>query len=522
MYKLMLVDDDVPMLRYIERLIDWEEVGIELVGSAYSSEMALEDYPELRPDIVVTDIGMPYMNGIELAQELRRMDGNVRIVFLTCHEDFSYSKQAFQLEADDYLIKDELTRDQLKLSLLKAVKQLQHQEVNLERLSYREDMARNKDVLKTKFLEQMLGSVMSLDTVLGYGRRLGLSLKDTDFLMSIGELRLDDLTTHYSLKDFPLVLYAVFNITEELAEGQYFPFLYKNQLVLLWNGDRHEQMVPAMRTFAESIIEKVRSFLKIGMKWYVSEETVEARELGTCYEKLQAGMLRYYYDDRAIHTCGSSGGHAWTESTPEAVLRDFESWKNAVLEGEKLPADLAMHNVQRKAAQLRLHPQRLIDLGLLMAKSVIAAKSLGEETMLLQDIACSRKCVETLGLIANVLTPEQRGDVVQQAEPRDPKLETIDHYLEAHIHEMVTSLDIANYLHLNPSYFSRYFKSLTQTNFTDYMHQYKINLAIKLLQKPEETVENVAYSLGYSDRAYFSKVFKKYSGKSPSLYKATE
>ena len=84
---------------------------------------------------------------------------------------------------------------------------------------------------------------------------------------------------------------------------------------------------------------------------------------------------------------------------------------------------------------------------------------------------------------------------------------------------MITSVEMAEHLHLNASYFSRYFKKLAGVNFTDYVNQYKINMAITMLCRRNETVENVAYTLGFSDRAYFSKVFKKYSGKSPSEYK---
>lgn len=85
---------------------------------------------------------------------------------------------------------------------------------------------------------------------------------------------------------------------------------------------------------------------------------------------------------------------------------------------------------------------------------------------------------------------------------------------------MVTSTDMAEHLHLNASYFSRYFKKLSGVNFTDYVNQYKMNMAITMLARPHETVENVAYTLGFSDRAYFSKVFKKYNGRNPSEFKA--
>lgn len=106
------------------------------------------------------------------------------------------------------------------------------------------------------------------------------------------------------------------------------------------------------------------------------------------------------------------------------------------------------------------------------------------------------------------------------AQEKDIRLQEVDRFLEEHVDQMVTSTDMAEHLHLNASYFSRYFKKLSGINFTDYVNQYKMNMAITMLARPHETVENVAYTLGFSDRAYFSKVFKKYSGRNPSEYKA--
>lgn len=124
MYKVMLIDDDVPMLKVLQQMIDWEAHSLQIVGSTYSSAKALLMFEEVQPDIVITDIGLPQKNGIELADYFTRMKPEVRIIFLTCHEDFHYAQQAVKLKVDDYLIKDQLTDEQLEKSLAKSVRLL--------------------------------------------------------------------------------------------------------------------------------------------------------------------------------------------------------------------------------------------------------------------------------------------------------------------------------------------------------------------------------------------------------------
>jgi two-component system response regulator YesN len=103
---------------------------------------------------------------------------------------------------------------------------------------------------------------------------------------------------------------------------------------------------------------------------------------------------------------------------------------------------------------------------------------------------------------------------------KEPKLQEIDQYIIENLSENVTSVDVAARLYMNPSYFSRYFKRLTGENFTDYAHRFKIGIAAKILGQTGESVEEVAIKCGYSDRTYFSKVFKKYTKMTPREYRS--
>ncbi|RAV04740.1 hypothetical protein DQG13_05945 [Paenibacillus sp. YN15] len=102
------------------------------------------------------------------------------------------------------------------------------------------------------------------------------------------------------------------------------------------------------------------------------------------------------------------------------------------------------------------------------------------------------------------------------------KIHHIDRYIMEHLSENISMVSIAQHLYLNPSYFSRHFKKMTGINFTDYVHQFKMKIAIEMLRDKSITVEMLAAKLGYSDRTYFSKVFKKYNGVSPMDYKTSQ
>ncbi|MFH5185898.1 response regulator [Paenibacillus sp. TAB 01] len=94
MFKVMLVDDDVPMLKYLSKLISWDGLNAEIVCTAQSGKRALQRFQETSPDLVITDIGMPQMDGLELSAELQKLKPGVRIIFLTCHEEFHYARKA--------------------------------------------------------------------------------------------------------------------------------------------------------------------------------------------------------------------------------------------------------------------------------------------------------------------------------------------------------------------------------------------------------------------------------------------
>ena len=124
MYTAMIVDDEYPARNMLDLLIDWEECGFRIIAKAENGKQALEIYQKERPNLVITDIQMPVMDGIQLIEEIRKANEEQCVVVLSCHESFYYAQQAIRLGVKDYLIKDMLTADQLKECLERTEKLL--------------------------------------------------------------------------------------------------------------------------------------------------------------------------------------------------------------------------------------------------------------------------------------------------------------------------------------------------------------------------------------------------------------
>lgn len=111
MYSVMLVDDDYPVLDFLSAMIPWNELGLTLHSACKNGLVALEKAQAGMPDIVITDIGMPYMDGIELIRELKLMNEDLRVVVLSCMDDFTYAQQAVKLMVSDYILKEMMSRE---------------------------------------------------------------------------------------------------------------------------------------------------------------------------------------------------------------------------------------------------------------------------------------------------------------------------------------------------------------------------------------------------------------------------
>ncbi|MCZ8520468.1 MULTISPECIES: response regulator transcription factor [Paenibacillus] len=533
MLKVLLIDDDVPMLKYVRQLVDWEGLGLQVVGQTYSSAKAIRLFAELLPDLVVTDIGLPQMNGLELAAEFARLKPEVRLIFLTCHEDFQYVKKALVLDADDYLIKDELTKEQLEETLRRSAARIRETDVRLEGLAYKEDISRNRDLLKETLLAQLLqGS--EPEAVRAYARRLGISWEYPSYLIAIGRLLYAPVLGRYGAADLPAITYGLYNMASEIAAGYEGISVFRQEEMLLFVLNYRPTLAFNEREYMQVFWNELRGscgrYLQVELSGVCGPGRLPLGGIGEAFRQMQKAKYGHYYKRPSFETYHvPAAGSGWAAAgepvrppAPAEVLeKEWQQLSAAVREGGGEEIEACLLGLKEAAARQQVEPRdlvrtcshklRLLELQIPGEVPEADYYEVLEATLYLEDTA------GVLGVGVRRLLGSRRSR--EELLHREPKLQAIDEFILRQLSENISSVDMAAHLYMNPSYFSRYFKRLTGENFTDYVNGLKMKIASKRLESADDSVEQVALALGYSDRTYFSKVFKKYVGVTPREFR---
>ena len=522
MFRVMLIDDDVPMLKVLRQMIDWEAHHLQIVGSTYSSAKALHMFEEVQPDIVITDIGLPQTNGIELADRFIGLKPDIRVIFLTCHEDFQYAQQAVKLKADDYLIKDQLTAEQLTQSLNKSVRLLKSR----AGLINREAASGSSQLFRKDLLQRVIGGAPS-ETTVAYAGQIGISWNYPWFMLGIVSIHFSSFDNRYNQSEYPLILYAVYNIALELSETRegITPFLEQDNIVILYNFRLNlaQNANQHLHDYLQRLRFMCSHFLKLQPSVITVTDKVELKEIGPVYQHIVRGKCEFYESPDFIVSDALHVTSQIFQPAPKGFLESYVSeLERAIIREDLEGIRDTLQEIAGVAREMSVVPGDFIrELSFMLRGIEVIFSSLKFEEDLFAYLARTRTLEDAMELVERKFMLAMRSRHKGTGSPvQEPKLQVIQQYIDQHLADNITSIDMARYLFLNPSYFSRYFKRMTGLTFTDYVHQHKMKVATKMLKMSSQNLESLAVGLGYSDRTYFSKVFKKYIGSTPSEYKA--
>ncbi|WP_066196048.1 response regulator transcription factor [Gracilibacillus timonensis] len=521
MYRIMLIDDDVPMLRYLEKLIKETDIEVEVCASEYSSVKAFDRFKQKLPDIVLSDIGLPQVDGLALSEKLKKIKPDVRIIFLTCHESFDYARKAMELNVDDYLLKDELDKAQLTASIKKSQQHIQQSQSQHDLISFKETLHKHKYVLRQNFLEQLLDS-NPIEQTIQDGLKLGIKWEFPHFYIGRVLLHYAEIAAYYDKQDIPLIKYGMYNIAEEIAKDfqGVTPLMDNDRNIYLFLNFRYSlssNHLQQLQDYVMTLAEKVKEILRISVFAIYHPKRLNK-------EEIRNGALALRNDDNYSF---------YTNDKMEALMT--EEWS---VDSRRLLKSLEMQMLQAlQMLDISKFQQLLGELDHLSTEHKVdpsLVKELGEHCLASMEVnqhkagklADFKFYITTALRIKDVLNLLEASAVYYEQNKRQVstgqlQLQEIDRYITQYLSSNITSADMAGYLYLNPSYFSRYFKKLAGENFTEYIQKYKIGIAKNMLLEGK-TIEAVASELGFSDRTYFSKIFKKHTGYSPGEFKAKE
>ncbi|WP_090631825.1 response regulator transcription factor [Neobacillus massiliamazoniensis] len=525
MINVMLVDDDVPMIKYLRQLVNWTEHGFNIVGTAYSSKRALEMFEQYKPDLVITDIGLPQMNGLELAAELKQIKPNVHIIFLTCHEDFHYAQKAIQLNADYYLIKDELTKKQLEECLRHSMNKIKETYSVIDGIVNQEILNRNIELLKHSLFDRLIKKDEPNSLIL-FAKRLGINWEHPSFILGMGNISFFAHMEKYSYQDLSIIKYGIYNIACDIAK-KYDGITFFNEpesIVFVYNFRQNIKFDHYQ--YIQSILIEIRKaiteFLGVEISFVFARQSQDIKNIGSVFQQIVRNRNHFFYHKAPIFNWDMRPFQIAICPISRLLDKEMNEIVLAIKEKDSYRLKEILANVAKTAETKNLDPEelkklisrriRLIELQYTETDTNEGFYTFFEECLSLHDAInlIEKKLLQLIKL----------NERLDGSGSKEPKLQEIDQYIIENLSENVTSVDVAAHLYMNPSYFSRYFKRLTGENFTDYAHRFKIGIAAKILGQTGESVEEVAIKCGYSDRTYFSKVFKKYTKMTPREYRS--
>lgn len=533
MYKLMLVDDEADVREGVIQEVDWPSVGFEVVATAENGKEALELLDKLRLDVLVTDISMPFMNGLELSKMVRTSLPTTKIIILTGFEEFEYAQQAIKLHIDEYLLKPFSSQE--FVNVLRKVKHQIDEEIaereNVETLKghYQQSIP----VLRQVFLSSLITRKLPEREIEWKAKTYLISLEGVRYTVSV--IRIDTyLDEEVGIAaDKELQQFAVYNIAEEIA-AKYdggLTFIHNDDVILLTVSSftNREKVLNETMSTLEEIRQSVEKYLKCTITVGIGSVTSHITDVKYSYEaatqaldyRIVLGNNRTIcIDDVEKRT--NAEPVRFDELKQQALIRCIKVGTATELFDmmEELFRELTNTNGMLKDSHIYL--LELVASILRVAKDtgVPLDDVLGPETNLFARIDRFQNLDEAKRWIHDVSSSMMEHIASDRHSTQKKFIEQTKEYVKQNYIDPNLSIQtLCGQLHISTGYFSTVFKRETKLTFVTYLQQVRMEAAKDLLRSTDMKTFEIAEKVGYSDPNYFSFAFKKQFGISPKEYR---
>lgn len=534
MLKLLIVDDEVLVRMGIRTTIDWDAHGFEIVGDAADGQKALEIARQTHPDVVLTDIRMPKMDGLRLIKALKDELPWTKTVVLSCYDDFEYVREALRLGALDYIPKLSMQQDDL-IKIMENVKKIIDEEKAKRYQSMKLQWQVNANLydLRSKFFNDIIDGSISAVTWLPEGLSvLELRLGNAPYIAVC--MRIDDyhsVQKQNVMGDERLLRFSMINIADEIVgnSGLKADVFHRKDdefgIVASFDTNNAPDKVDSL---CSELLRTFKLYLDISVSFGVSQafdHLAKLRENYLC--AAEAVNFRWYIGKGSINHCNDIPTYVnkcYYDAECEKELKD------ALASGRMDDAKaIVMRILNSMATDKNIAPYKALrECADVIHTFASIAKQYGgnldeikdENQNVLYDTMGYCDTLEDLkkwfgdfvthyAEYLNRLKIQRYGREVSKA---------LD-YINQHYMGDIRLADIANYVGMNEAYFSSLFKKETGSNLTDYINAVRIEKAKAYLRVSDISIYEVADKVGYANVSYFSKVFKQLAGMSPAEYK---
>lgn len=532
MYRVMIVDDEPLILAGITSMVDWEAEGFKIVGKAANGQQALAQMEELKPDIVVTDIKMPAMDGLSFMREAKNRQYGAEFILLTNLEEFSLAREALTLGAVDYLVKLELDESSLTDALRRAAKRCQARQKN--GAGEREELF---EETKEEAIRGYFRRLLVFDSQARAGEELLRLIQkefEEPFLMLINfNYGFEDFSQAFTREDQKKVMGFAENIISEMVRGFFdtSSVIRREQdgfiLVLSARGagDYKEQARRMGEKFLSVLKDyfEVSAFITVSQKGHGVEEFPEL-----LYQVMTAMNYTYYEWSQPIvvysKDCEESSRHS-SNFNISFLKKDLG---NAIRHSDREAFASIMDQVISLLSGSRPSRIQAINACSNLYYFITSFFENRQEEAFPWAVDIIGQ-LNRMGSLKDIICwttwfKEQVEAVLAQGHDTrtDRHVELAQRYVEEHIREKITLGQAAKELGISQGHLSSIFKKQTGQNFSDYVTEVRVEKAKELLRTRKYMMYEISDMLGFDTQYYFSTVFKKLTGYTPKEYESLE
>lgn len=535
LYRIILVDDEEEVRKGIIRKIDWETLGFQVVGDAENGQDALEKIEQLEPNVVMTDIRMPYMDGLTLTSWIRQKYPSVKVLIFSGFDDFEYAQQAIKLNVTEYILKpvnvEELTQ------ILNKVRENLDQEIEQRRDvdRFRESYLNSLPILRELFLNDMVRGNMPAEDIRQKLEEYKIDILGAEkWLTAVINVENETaeetgLTLHQEKELIPISVKSL--LEDNLKDYCRFTAFNSAVGITLIAAVDGEKKQTSLIDLLGDICKEIKRILQVTVTIGIGYFCMDLEQLPAAYQSavdalgyqeiVGTGNIIYINDMEPV-----SRGKLQLETRDEADLIAAVKFGTR----EKIEAAARSFASRMESARVHMRQQQVYQMSiinclirLMQQQDLDLGAMFGTDEMYGKVIYGNMKPEEFASVITEVgcrmnEAMNRERDKTAKKVILEAKQYILDHYQDPEL-----SVDVmCRQLHMSPAYFSTVFKRETGQTYIAYLTEVRLDKAVELLNTTDDKTYVIAQKVGYQEQNYFSYVFKKRFGISPTKFRGSQ
>lgn len=522
MYKLLVADDEYWTREKIRNMLNWEEYQITFMNPAQDGEEVLQIVVKDRPDILITDINMPFVNGVDLVRKIKKEYPDIVVFVISGYDDFEYVKQTLMDGAINYLLKP-VARIDLIGAVSKALEVISEKEENEKQI------VKTASLIQDRELSLLVEKESSLISTANFLNENSSMVGSSMMLVKIHELQ--ELMGKYSY-DLNYLSYSVKKLLKQIIGMEkllIFNYIYRsNEFLIVTEAEVSEQRHMAMK-----IMNAFKELTQSPVTVAVSEPSYSIESLHNAYvQSISVLMARPFKKENAV-LFSQQEGVVTSRSVSNHMTQELEWQLRGLLKSSTQKAIMdflrdavglaACEKKDWKYIEVKQTVKKISTIFsdvLSQNKEAASLREFDELEQMMDKVLEKLDSKQVLALLEEMLMlvfAEKENDFTGNI--RDIVREAAQ-YIDRNYYEELTLMSLSSKYCVESSYFSRMFKQETGKNLMLYITAKRVEKAKEIMQQSDTSMAEIAFMVGYDDYTYFSKVFKKVTGVSPREYRS--